>query len=115
MKKGLTFVLGFAILLVGVVCLQADDQAATEPVTLKGTVTCAKCDLKQSDKCATVIKVTKDGKDMVYYFDKAGNKKYHGEICTSPTKGEVTGVVQKKDKDGKQTIKVSEVKLEKKS
>ena len=112
MKILFSLVLGLGVLLVGVVCLSADDKVQ-ETVTLQGTVTCAKCDLKQSDKCATVIKVTKNGKDTVYYFDKAGNKKYHGDICTSPTKGEVTGIVS--EKGGKHTIKVSEVKLDKKS
>ena len=76
-----------------------------EEVTLTGKVTCAKCDLKLADKCATVIV----SKDVVYYFDAAGDKKNHGEICKSAKEGSVTGEVSK---DGdKNIIKVSKVEL----
>jgi hypothetical protein len=86
---------------VGGVC--ADDKE----VTLKGTITCAKCDLKQADACHTVVKVEEDGKDVVYYFDKDSSKKYHKKICTSPTKGTVTGSVS--EEDGKKVIKVTKL------
>ena len=81
-------------------------------VTLKGDITCAKCDLKMTDKCATVIKVDKnkkdkDSKDTVYYFDTDSHKKYHGDICKTPKKGSVTGTVS--EKDGKKTVKVSKL------
>jgi hypothetical protein len=109
MKTALSLVVGLGILLIGLVSLQADDKVS-DPVTLKGTVTCAKCDLKETDKCHTVVKVTEKGKDVVYYFDQAGSKKYHKPICTEAKKGEVTGVVSKKD--GKNIITVSEVKFE---
>lgn len=65
----------------------ADDKEET----LKGTITCAKCDLKQADKCATVIKVG----DKVYYFDAASNKKHHSKICKEPMEGTVVGTVKK--------------------
>ena len=82
-------------------------------VTITGTVTCAKCDLKaQKDACATVVVEKVAGKaDVVYYFDEAGHKKHHGPICTSPTPGTVTGTVE--DKDGKKIITVTDVKLKK--
>ncbi len=76
-------------------------------VTLKGTITCAKCDLKKEAACATVIKVTKDGKDTIYYFDKDSHKKNHPDICNEPKEGSVTGKVKK---DGeKMIITVSKV------
>src|SRR3712207_8763043 len=56
--------------------------------TLKGTITCAKCDLGQEDSCMTVIKVKEGGKDVVYYFDKASGKKHHGKICKTPREGD---------------------------
>jgi hypothetical protein len=71
----------------------SDVRAADKEVTLKGTITCAKCDLKMSDQCATVIKVNEGSKDVVYYFDKAAHKKYHKKICMEPTQGSVTGTV----------------------
>jgi hypothetical protein len=110
MRLLLSAALGLLILSVGLVSLRAQDKSRPEDKTLKGTITCAKCDLKQADKCQTVIKVKEDGKDVVYYFDPAGHKKYHGKICTSPTEGEVTGTVSKKGE--KHTVKVSSVKFE---
>ena len=80
---------------------------AAEEVTLKGKVTCAKCDLKVEAACKTVLVVKDNGKDVVYYFDADGGKKHHKEICQAPTDGTVTGEV---GMDGdKHTIKVSKV------
>ncbi len=70
---------------------------------LKGTITCAKCDLGESAKCHTVIKV----KDKLYWFDVASNKKYHADTCKKAKEGSVTGSVT--TKDGKSVIKVSKV------
>ena len=64
-------------------------------VTLKGTITCAKCDLKKEAKCATVIKVKEKDKDVIYYFDDKSHKANHKKICTEPMEGEVTGTVSK--------------------
>jgi hypothetical protein len=102
---------GLVAILALVVGVQADDKDKEQ--TLKGTITCAKCDLKikGQDKCATVIKVTeKKGKDTVYYFDSASDKNYHKKICRESAKGEVTGTVS--EKDGKKMIKVTKVKYE---
>jgi Family of unknown function (DUF6370) len=85
-------------LVVGLATTMAEEK---KEVTLKGTITCAKCDLKKEAKCATVIKVTKDGKDTVYYFDADMHKKYHGDICNEPKEGTVTGTVKK---DGEKMI-----------
>jgi hypothetical protein len=68
----------------------AKDEAGKEE-TLKGTITCGKCDLKLVDKCATVIKVG----EKVYWFDDATSKKYHKEVCTEAKEGTVTGTVKK--------------------
>lgn len=76
-------------------------------VVLKGKITCAKCDLAVEKKCATVIVVKEDKKDVVYYFDAAGHKKNHGTICEAGKAGSVEGVV---GKDGdKKTITVKKV------
>ena len=93
----LAVVLGFFVL------AQADEG---KEQTLKGTITCAKCDLKiaKDGKCHTVVKV----KDTVYWFDPAGSKKYHAKICKEAMEGEVTGIVS--TKDGKKWVKVSDVK-----
>lgn len=64
-------------------------------VKLEGTVCCAKCELSIADKCATVIKVKEKDKDVIYYFDPAGDKKFHGKICNDAKAGTVTGTVKK--------------------
>jgi hypothetical protein len=79
--------------------------------TLKGTITCAKCDLKEAEKCQTVIKVNEDGKDVVYYFDNSSHKKNHKAICMDPKKGTVKGVVT--EKDGKKWIAATSVEFDK--
>jgi hypothetical protein len=104
MRSALPMFFGLAALLALSMGLRAQDG---KEVTLKGSITCAKCDLKQADKCATVIKVEKDGKDVVYYFDQASHKKNHSKICQTPMPGTVKGTVS--EKDGKKVIKVSEV------
>jgi hypothetical protein len=106
MKLTRTAVLGLAMVFALVLAVQA----ASEDKTLKGTITCAKCDLKKEAKCTTVIVVKEGDKDVIYYFDEASGKKNHKEICQSPKKGTVKGDV-KKDGD-KMTVKVTDVKFD---
>jgi hypothetical protein len=97
------FVLAFAV-----AALVATAQARPDKEkTLTGTITCAKCDLGKESKCATVVVVKEDGKDVVYYFDAKGDKANHGTICKSPKEGSVTGTVA--EKDGKKWVTVSKV------
>jgi hypothetical protein len=100
-------------LVVGVV-LTMTVRAADKEVTLKGTILCAKCALKQTPKCTTAIQVKEDGKDVVYYFlDKGAKEDYHEEVCGGGKKeGTVTGLVT--EKDGKKWIKPSKVDYAKK-
>jgi hypothetical protein len=108
MRATWTKLLGVAVVLAFVTVVMAADD---KEVTLKGTVTCAKCDLKVEGQtsCATVIKVKEGGKDVVYYFDTASHKKEHKAICQSPKEGSVTGKVS--EKGGKKVIEVSKVDL----
>jgi len=92
----------------GAVAQEAKQDA--KKVTLKGKITCAKCDLDVTTDCATVIVVKADKKDVVYYFDPKGHKKHHEAICTSSKKGEVTGVVSEENK--KKIITVIDVKFD---
>jgi hypothetical protein len=108
-------VVGALGLLVG--ALRADDkQPAGKEVTLKGTILCAKCALKEKGvtKCTTAIKVQENGKDVVYYLDDKGSKEeYHEEVCGGATKdGLVKGTVY--EKDGKKYVKPSKVEYAKK-
>jgi hypothetical protein len=103
-------VFAVALALVAVIAT-AQARPDKDEKTLKGTVTCAKCDLGVASKCATVIKVKEGDKDVVYYFDDAGHKKNHSKICQTPTEGTVTGKVS--EKDGKKIVTVSKVELKK--
>jgi hypothetical protein len=83
-------------------------------VTLKGTILCAKCALKEATKCTTAIQVKDGDKTVTYYFHDNGNKEeYHEEVCGGAKKeGTVTGVVH--DHEGKKFIKPSKVEYAKK-
>jgi hypothetical protein len=105
-----TTLLGLALLFVLLANVEAQGEKGKE-VTLKGKITCAKCDLGVTKSCATVIVVKKDNKDVVYYFDKAGHKKNHSTICQAGMDGSVTGVVSKEG--DKEIITVKEVKFKK--
>jgi hypothetical protein len=80
--------------------VQADDKE----VTLKGTILCAKCALKEAKKCTTAIQVKEAGKTVTYYFlDKGAKEDYHEEVCGGGRReGTVTGTVT--EKDGKKWI-----------
>jgi hypothetical protein len=91
---------GPVLLGVGVMAALASNlRAADKEVTLKGTIVCAKCALKEANACATAIVVKEQGKDVTYYFQDKGNKEqYHEEVCGGARKdGTVTGVVTEKD------------------
>ena len=70
MRAALSVVLGLAVALV----VAAHVSAADKEVTLKGTILCAKCELKEAKKCTTAIVVKEDGKDVTYYFNDKGAK-----------------------------------------
>ena len=98
MRAALSVVLGLAVALV----VAAHVSAADKEVTLKGTITCAKCDLKVAKKCETVIKAKEGDKEVVYYFDAKSHKDNHGQICQGGKEGSVTGTV--KEEKGKKVI-----------
>lgn len=99
MRTRWSVVLGLVVVIAFVAGLQAQDKE----VTLKGNITCAKCELKVEGQkgCATVIVVKEKGKDVVYYFDKATHKKMHADICKEGKQGTVTG---KTSKEGEKNI-----------
>jgi hypothetical protein len=100
MKAALKLGLSLAVVLSFLALAQAEDKKEEK---LKGTITCAKCDLGESAKCHTVVKV----KDKLYWFDTASNGKYHKDTCKKAKEGTVTGTVS--TKDGKSFVKVSKV------
>lgn len=107
MRVALFAVLGLAVCLVSV---RAEDKKDDKATTLKGTITCAKCDLGKEAKCTTVIVVKEDGKDVIYYLDEKSGKANHKTICQAGKPGSVTGKVS--EKDGKKIITASKVSFE---
>jgi hypothetical protein len=84
-------------------------------VTLKGTILCAKCALKEAKMCQTAIQVKEGDKTVTYYLLDKGNKEsYHEAVCGGDRKeGTVTGVVS--EKEGKKYITPKKVEYAKKS
>jgi hypothetical protein len=112
MRAALFVVLGLALGLASVAT--AADKDEKKAVTLKGKITCAKCDLGKEDKCAVVIVVKEDGKDVIYYFDAKGHAANHtkgANVCKEGKMGSATGVVS--EKDGKKVITVTKVEVDK--
>jgi len=108
--KAVTTMLSAVALVCFLSTASAEDKADAKEVTLKGTITCAKCDLDVEKKCTTVIKVKEKDKDVIYYLDEASGKKYHGKICKTPMKGEIKGTVKEDGK--KKVITVTELKFD---
>jgi hypothetical protein len=109
--KAVRLMLGLVVVFAMTAMVRADKDEKV--VTLKGTMCCGKCCLKECEKCTNAIVVKEDDKEVTYFLDDNGGKeKYHKGICTAKKMGTVKGVVSKKD--GKNWIKPVEdgVKIE---
>jgi hypothetical protein len=85
--------------------------AEDKTVTLDGKVCCAKCELGKDKTCATVVVTKEKDKEVVYYFDKDSNKKFHKDYCQGSTEAKVTAKVT--EKDGKKIITVEKIDVKK--
>jgi hypothetical protein len=101
------------VLFSGLTVLRADDK--DEKKTIKGDGMCAKCALKEKEKCQNVVIVKKEGeKAKTYYIvHDSVAKKAHGSLgfCKAskdePTKVKVTGTV--KEEDGKLVLTAEKI------
>jgi Family of unknown function (DUF6370) len=84
-------------------------QDKTKDVTLKGTILCAHCALKEGTACQTAIQVKEGDKTVTYYFDdKGAGESYHGPVHGGARKeGTVVGKVE--ERGGKKYIKPAKV------
>ena len=81
-------------------------------VKLKGTILCAKCALKETSKCQTVIQASEDGKPVTYYLaNNKTAKEFHENVCQEPKKVTATGTV--KTVDGKKELTVAKIEVAK--
>src|SRR5262245_15239694 len=80
-------------------------------VTLKGTMMCAKCVLKEQGNCQNVLKVGAGAKEVKYYMAKNSvAEEHHEEICGRTAKATVTGTVS--EEAGKKILTASAIKIE---
>ena len=84
---------------------------APKEKTITGEAKCAKCMLKETDKCQTVIQAeNKNGKLVNYYVaDNEVSKAFHQNVCKEAKKVTATGTVKKVD--GKNEFTASKIKL----
>lgn len=108
MKAVVSTLLAVAMVFAVVAGITAADD---KEVTLKGSITCAKCDLDKEKKCTTVIVAKEGDKDVIYYFDPTNDKKFHKDICKAGKKGTVVGTVA--EKDGKKVVTVKKLDYDK--
>jgi hypothetical protein len=90
--------------------VRADD--GKKEITLKGELTCGKCDLKKTDKCLNILIVKEGDKEELYYFDAASQEKHGKDCCKERRTATVTGTV--KEKDGKKIVTVTKIEVERK-
>ena len=72
---------------------------------VEGEASCAKCALKEADKCQTVITTAKGDKLYVAQNDIA--KGFHKEVCKASAKVTAEGTIA--EKDGKKTITLTKI------
>jgi len=89
----------------------AADSGKDKEVTITGDAKCAKCILKEADKCQTVIQTeAKNGKMVSYYLaDNDVAKNFHDNVCKEAKKVTATGTV--KNVDGKREFTATKIEL----
>jgi len=110
MKKASLLITAIAGLLLLAVATPAFAAEQGKEKTITGEAKCAKCMLKEGDKCQTVIQVEKNGKTVNYYL--AANdvsKAFHENVCQHARKVTATGTVAKLD--GKNQFTASKIEL----
>jgi hypothetical protein len=83
--------------------------AEEEPVTLVGTVACAKCvlEMEGQSECQNVLIVKEEGEKKMYYLAKNETYDHLGEMCQGSVKVKATGFV--KEEDGRLWLDASKI------
>jgi len=110
MKRNIAVITGLAgLLLLSLATPSFADEKGKE-VTITGEGQCAKCILKEGDKCQNTIQTTQDGKKVTYYLaDNDVSKNFHEDLCKEAKKVTATGTV--KEVDGKKELTVSKIEV----
>jgi hypothetical protein len=92
--------------------LVATSGFAADEKKISGEGKCAKCALKEGDKCQNVIQAKEDGKTVTYYLAKNDvSNDFHSNICKESKKVTATGTV--KEVNGKKELTASKIELTK--
>ena len=113
MKKASLLVTAVAGLLLLALASPAIAAEQGKEKTITGEAKCAKCMLKEGDKCQTVIQVEgKNGKTVNYYVMANDiSKGFHENVCHEAKKVTATGTVKKVD--GKNEFTATKIDLAK--
>jgi hypothetical protein len=111
MKKASVLFTAVAGLLLLAIATPTFGAEASKERTITGEAKCAKCMLKETDKCQTVIQMdNKKGKTVSYYVaDNEVSKAFHQNVCKEAKKVTATGTVKKVD--GKNEFTASKIEL----
>lgn len=111
MKKASLLLTGIAGFLLLALATPTFASEKGKQVTITGEAKCAKCILKESDKCQTVIQTEgKNGKTVTYYLtDTDAAKTFHENVCHEAKKVTVSGRVKKVD--GKRELAATDIKV----
>lgn len=102
MKTLLTAFLGTAFAFAfALATVQAD-----EVKTYEGELSCAKCNLKQADKCEDTLKVG----DELYLVEEGGKRKTSEHVCSGTAKAKITGKIE--ERDGKKYLVAEKIEVE---
>jgi RecG-like helicase len=112
MRKQISLIAGITGLLLLAVATPsfAAEKEKGKEVTITGEGKCAKCSLKEGEKCQNVIQTKEDGKTVTYYLAKNEvSNKFHENVCKETKKVTATGKV--KEVDGKKEMTVSKIEV----
>ena len=86
-------------------------RALADEITVTGEGKCAKCVLKETEKCQNAIQTTsKDGKTVTYYVVQNDvSKRFNENLCTEGKKVTATGTV--KEVGGKKEFTATKIEL----
>jgi hypothetical protein len=105
--------LAAAVLTLVLVLPALAEEQKSKTVTLEGEGKCAKCALKEKDKCQNALQVKgKDGKTQTYYLaENELSKGFHKNLCQGSKPVKAEGTV--KEVDGKRELTVTKLELAK--
>lgn len=106
--KAVSAILVCSLALTSITSIRSAEDKSKE-TTLKGTILCSMCALKETTKCQTAIQVKEGEKTVTYYFDdKGADEEHHEPVCGGQRKqGSVVGKVS--EREGKKYIVPSKV------